>query len=112
MSIFTRTEWEIIEHRLQVPDAIAEVLVDDNPDEYTTDSIIADVELLEFGGHTRTEFNEQELTILRECCEGSTFFAGMDDAVARDELSKGYRLAYHHAANRLEKRFNVVTPRA
>jgi len=68
---FTKKEWEIIKHRLEVPDAIADALGYDHdpPVEH----------LLRIGPNKEFTPTEEQLEILQECCEGSTFFADFDD---------------------------------
>ena len=100
---FTRTEWEIIVHRLEVGDAIIEALTDHAPGElpacdYSAEAIELKIGMLNYNGCTRLCFDELDLIILRECCEGSTFFAGMDDAVATGEITTGYKLNMYRAA--------------
>lgn len=107
---FTTTQWEIIKHRLEVPHAIVDVMTDDNP-ELDADKLKYDIELLEVFGHEWNEFSEQQHAIIRECCAGSTFFAGIDDAVACDELTPGMRDKYIRAANWLERVLDVKIPR-
>ena len=117
MAKFTPNEWEIIVHRLQMPDAIIESLTDHAPGEdpatyYGPIAIEDAIYMLDLNGFTRKTFSEIELIVLRECCEGSTYFAGIDDAVALGEMTQGQATAYQRAANRLQMRFNVVIPRA
>ena len=113
---FTRTEWEIIVHRLEVGDAIVEALTDHHPDDApacgaTIEAIEDAIDTLKYNGSQRHYFDTLETIILRECCEGSTWFAGQDDAVAMGQMTRGRALAYNTAANSLESKLNVIIPR-
>ena len=112
MDKFTRTEWEIILHRLEVDDAIQEVFADAQFPVFGPVAIEDAIHMLKLNGYTRTTFSDCELMVIRECCEGSTWFAGIDDAVAMGEMTQGQATAYQRAANRLQMRFNVAIPRA
>ncbi len=109
---FTRTEWEIILHRLEVDDAIIEVLTDADFPVFGPIALEDAIYMLKMNGASRSIFSDAELLVLRECCEGSTWFAGTEDAVATGEITRGQALAYHKAANSLETKLNVSIPRA
>ena len=109
---FTRTEWEIIRHRLDVDDAIIEVLLDAQFPVFGKLAIEDAIYMLQLNGCQRENFSDAERLVLSECCLGSTFFCGIEDAVAREELTRGNVLAYQRAAKRLEEKLNVTIPRA
>ena len=113
---FTPTEWEIIGDRLATVDPIVEYMTDYDPaydlaPEFTDAEVTAAIhELLNAGGGG-IEDTPVRLAVLKECCEGSTFFADIDDAVARGELSRGKMLAYFRAANSLDYKLQTDTKR-
>lgn len=106
----TKTECQIIEHRLEVPDCIADAL----EHLYSRETIYSEVKKL----HQTIRSNELTLEtdiereIIDDCLSGSTFFCGAEDAIATGELSKGQYMAWHKAANSLETKFNTHIPRA
>lgn len=118
---FTFLEWEILKHRLEADDAIAEVFHDDNVfDDMTFDELRDRVtNLLDRGNKA---FNGKvthipavsviDMVILREAAEGSTIFGSMDDAVATGEISRDQRKRFHNAADVLESMLQVTIPRA
>ena len=108
---FTRTEWEIILHRLEVEDAIVEALTDCESPIINASTIADAVYMLFLNGCTRTIFSDAELIVLRECCNGSTWFAGLNTEAEHGELTPGRMAAYTRAANRLETKLRVVIPR-
>ena len=109
---FTRTEWEIILHRLEVGDAIIEVLMDD-PNTlkgcFAPEQVDSAIERLIHDGNTSG--GALDLIILRECCEGSTFFANIDEGVDLGQLSKSKYYRLHKAADVLETKLNAIVPR-
>lgn len=118
MSQFTALEWEIINHRLGAPDAIAECLADAQSTAgegalvnlYTTEEVEERVgELLDRPDLVNLELI-LDLEILKECAAGSTFFTDMADAVADGLLSYQKRTAYLKAAESLDLRFDTETP--
>jgi len=113
---FTPTEWEIIEHRLACPDAIAQALTDGDDEcpatltEYTEDFVEKWATAL-WNNPQHIDLNDDlDRAIIIDCLEGSTFFCDMTDAVALGEISKGKYLAYCKASRSLEKRFKVEIP--
>ena len=104
MSFFTKSEWRILEHRLEVPDAIADAISDS--DEYDYEEVFSRAEKLLRG--SIKNFNSLDLAILRDCCEGSTFFCNAEDAVALGEISKGDLLASYRAAISLENKVGAL----
>lgn len=104
--MFTKTQWELILHRLEISDAVAEVLSDSDIGEYETIKERAEF-LIEHKPNEIEELQPLDLFILRECCEGSTFFADIGDAVERGEMTKGKMMSYYRAAYKLEEILNV-----
>ena len=113
----TTNEWEIIDHRLGAPDCIADALTDgDEIDppilKSSHQEVIDRAWHLSGYGQASIDFESKlDREIIIDCLDGCTFFADIDDAVASGELSKGKCLAYHKAANSLEKKFNQSIPR-
>lgn len=97
-------EWEIIEHRLDVPDALAGALSDTFG--WDESEIEASANRFKFLPHDGlgnrlidvTTLTEIDREVLKDCLEGSTFFADMDDEVALGNMTKGKKLAYRKAA--------------
>ena len=105
----TTNEREILQHRFDVSDALAEVL----NEEYgwkveVVEDCIDGMNLSDLPPH----LGLLQAAILKDCCEGSTFFCDIEDAVARGELTKGKAAAYQRAANSLEFKFDCNVPRA
>ena len=106
---FTDTEWEILSHRLDEESCIADALTDEEDSEYDYEEVMARVCLLWANGPRIPDRLDDPLTrtILQDCCEGCTFFCGMEDAVATEELSRGKALSYHRAVFTLERKLGV-----
>jgi len=87
---FTPTEWEILCHRLAVPDALAEALSEpplyEEGAEY--ERLYDECHELEKIGRIIPNPTERQLEILRDCCEGCTMFADIEDAVALGDLTR------------------------
>ena len=104
----TKTEFEILAHRLEVPDALADCL-----EQFDKDIIFEQSKFLLKNGLSieLDNLNEVQKAILIDCCEGSTFFADCNDAVASGELSKGKLLSWFRAAESLEKKLGCFVTR-
>lgn len=105
---FNKFEWEIIKHRLEVPYAIAEVLEDELPEDFSDEALaklcndmLDNPDMIDLGNPTHK-------AIMEDCCEGCVFFALLDDAVATSEESRTMFLNYHKAAKSLEKKIGVA----
>lgn len=109
MPEFTAEEWKIIAHRLEEPYGLADVLEADYG--YNVCVVEARAEVLEKLGQYVLKWDELDTAIIRDCCEGSTFFCGLDDAVATGEVASEVQSAYLKAAKSLERKLNVVIPR-
>jgi hypothetical protein len=106
-------EFEIVEHRLAVPDALAECLSDDPEASFTHDEVYAAVLQLTKQLETTRSFDTGTLrpvekAILIDCLEGSTFFADSEDAAASGEVSRGKLLSQQKAARKLEAKFEFA----
>ena len=103
---FTKLELEIINDRLEVPDAIADNLHDEHGDgtnwDLALDVVNRAVDRFNADGwdHLSGDFTY----VLRNAIEGSTFFAELDDSVACGEISRGKALAYYRAAKSIERK--------
>lgn len=108
--MFTSKEWEIIKHRLEVPDAISECLGEEG---HNTQLVWenCDILLMTKGKITFEDLLPLEKEIIIDCCEGSTFFCDMEDAVALGELTKSQSIYFHKSADLLEKLLKVSIPR-
>lgn len=109
---FTKSESEILLHRLGVPDAIAGALEEEFlPEEvkFVTRELARQIRKGEPWDHRIASLMEK--AIIKDCCDGSTFFAGTEDAIATGEvtLSEVLRaLNYRKAARRLEIKLKTI----
>ena len=127
----TDNEWAILEHRLDIHDCVADCYADtmfcearDRGEKMTNEQHkAAYAEADEAGSRLNGEIRrarqinantltELEKWILADCLEGATFFAEMDEAVARFQhygegtMSRGRALALRKAGKSLERKFN------
>ncbi len=115
----TNNEWEIIEHRLSLSDAIAEALTDDldacrtqeaeakiiyNEVERQVEELRASIEATKTIDIDSLRHYQREA--LKDCMEGSTFFADIDDAVFEGEMTKGKVKALRKAGHSLQRKLN------
>lgn len=95
MITFTKTQIEMLEHRLEIPDAIIEVHQDFVPFVklgITDDDIETAMENVGAMIHKRTQRNEWGLVeweILQDCVDGCTFTWLLKDAVDTGETRNG-----------------------
>lgn len=107
---FSKIARAILLHRLEVPDAIADALEqDESSDEFReamsgAHAVVAGIAPIPGSGLVRE--------ILNDAADGSTWFADMDDAVATKQITRGEALASHKAANEIEKTLGVEIPRS
>lgn len=110
-------EWDIIEHRLTVPEAIAEAIVEgfepvaDEQLPWTYDEVHGRVLDLYSEIKVTREINVSEedllaIEIIKDCLEGCTFFADILDAKATGEISPGDFLAIVNAGKSLRKKLH------
>ncbi len=110
---FTQSEIDILDHRLQVPDAIADALESDFPHTGDVQDLVR--QLCHYVKIDRAieavALPELEKAILADALEGSTFFASSEDALALGEISRGQLLNWHNAANSLEQKISNLLGR-
>jgi hypothetical protein len=119
MSItLTDNEWEIIDHRLSLSDAVAEMLTDgldasmrEDERELIFEQAQDEVEALRKSLERTKTIDIDALTryqreALTDCLDGSTFFCDMDDAVFEGHLTKGKAMALRKAGHSLQRKLN------
>lgn len=72
---FTEAQWKILKHRLDVPEAIADVLHCDGYDVET----IQEIARVMSRGQWPVSYKKQKLEVLREAVTGSTYIAGLPE---------------------------------
>jgi hypothetical protein len=115
--IITPGEWKLIEHRLELTDCLAETM----RDTYDWDEKDCEAkarELLracekQFAANNRIELDlgamdEVTVEILKDCMDGTTYFADVEDAVALRNITRGTALAMERAAQSLEAKFSAA----
>ena len=127
----TNSEWEILDHRLACVDALAECYADtiyctdEDAGKTLTDeqheaayNMAHDVASALWDRISATReidvaaLTDIERVLIADCVDGSTFFADMDDAVARHQsygegdMSRGKALSLRKAGNSLERKLN------
>lgn len=113
----TPTEWDILEHRLQVSDAIAEALTDHAEDcephsSYHPDDIEECAELLRKGSWSQAceGFPEKMIhEILEDCVDGCTYFPDIDDAVAGGDITESQKMTRINAGYSLQEKISNIT---
>ena len=109
---FTPGEWAIIDHRLGASDAIIECFQDCEDPAWSVQEIADRIEQIERSGGRNIDTSDPlTCAIIRDCLDGSTFFANIEDAIFDGCINRGEALAAHRAANRLDARWNTTTPR-
>jgi hypothetical protein len=101
---FTPGEITVLQHRLAVPDAIADSL----SDFYTGDDIVETAMQLDkkLVAGQATDLNELEVQVLRDCVDSSTWFANYDQWPAHECAT------WSRVADSLESKLGVSMPRA
>ncbi len=106
--VFTRTESEVLRHRLEMPDCIHEVLVEDDG-AWTYDQVAARCRALAAGDQVVvSDLAHLDLLIIGEAAAGSTVLCDVEDAVALGELSRGKALAMLRACRGIEEKLAAV----
>lgn len=104
------SESEIIQHRLDVPDCIADALVDGcypEPSLHTREEVIdAAEELLNMLPRLPAVLTDLQNQILFDCCDGSTFVVCAASAYGAGKISTGKWSSINRAASSLEKRMS------
>lgn len=110
---FTPTQREILLHRLCVPDALADCLEEgfEREEVMFTAGVLAQ-QIQQGEGWDFEEASELEKAIIKDCCNGSTFFASSEDAVATGEISRGKLRRWNMAADLLEDTLKAVGVKA
>lgn len=115
--ILTPREWDIIYHRLSVPDALADCLSDDsNWDWQECFDTVCDMTIklkIAAKENGRVEIvldglNDIQKASLRDCVDGSTYFASSEDALATGEINRGQLLAWTKCAHSIEAKFEAA----
>jgi len=106
----TPSEWEIINHRLGAPDAIAECLVGSEGFYYSHEQTVDRAMAIESPDDIDWS-SELDREIIQDCCLGCTLFGDMEDAVALGEVTKGWAMAMHKAAKSLEVKTGAMVTR-
>ena len=109
MSLISRRAAKILMHRLEVPDCIADALEqDEGSDAFQTalTEAIAAVTARNLAG-----VSTLALAILKDAADGSTYFAGLYDAVALGEVSRYEARESELAADHIERILRVSVPR-
>ena len=105
---FTKTEWEIIKHRLEVSDAIAEVIIEDGG-EWTTEAITSQAKkLISMGAESVDMSNPLIEEIILDAIHGSTFSAAAYGAYQDGEISRQKLAAYEKAEYQLQERLPLT----
>ena len=115
---FTEKEWEVIKHRLEVPDALYEAIFMDSNDPVYKRVIREDVEniceyLLSTNGNIPNLGTYLESEVLKDAIEGSTFFPSMswaDELGERGDEEK-LRRKWNGVANSIEKKTGLNLPK-
>jgi len=109
---FTGIEWDILSHRLEACDAVAEALCDDEDSAFGFDEVEDRCrELLDAGPTGVDTTDALTRAIIVDCCEGATMFTDMEDAVAVGQITRGKMLAYFRAARSLEDKVGTFVNR-
>ena len=110
---FTPAEWQVIEHRLAVPDAIADALTEAEDGEEPTLPVhrdeVADAAKT-MSGPVVTLIDDIDLEVLRDAIEGSTVPYATKDAIqygAEDEAKQARSTRRHFKS--IERKFGEAT---
>ena len=114
---FTEKEWEVIKHRLEVPDALYEALFMDRYDSFYKyvsyqDTCKACDFLLSTNGNVPGLKENIPYLILKDCIEGSTFFPSMSwaDTLGKKGDEKKIRKQWASVANSIENKTGLNLP--
>ena len=106
-------ESEILRHRLEVPDCIADVLIAGcypEPSCYTVDEVVdAAEELLNMLPRLPAVLTDLQCQVLFDCCAGSTFVVCAAAEYGTNKMSTGKWSSINRAASSLEKRMSKIT---
>lgn len=110
----TKTQADIINHRLTCPDAIIESLTDDYATwaEDEIEAAIRDLELLvHIGSIDVAKLTPCAVDVLANCCEASTYLTSMHDACENGDVSRHSLRAATKQAERLAEMVSRETGR-
>ena len=108
--VFTKQEWEIIEHRLDSTDAIAEALTDCCEDESPVvlesyNEVESRVYEISEKGQSEIDWESAlDMAILRDAIDGNTAMVDIQDAVACGEITKGKMLRMFKSAYSIQEK--------
>lgn len=115
---FTPIEWEIIEHRLEAPDALSDALEEDG---YSVGEVFgACQKLIDSEGRIDWHLTDCARAVLKDACDGSVFMACANGAACSNpepkygEISMQKLAAYNSACDRIEaklEKLDVTIPR-
>lgn len=121
---FTAAEWQIIEHRLEVEDCVAECLSDEaNEVHFAFEDVENACHDLRVGGRDSVASVVEKYgrgmiaDILEDCLDGSTFFGDIDSEVALENITAANVRKLRRAADTLDAKVSefcgrrVVTAR-
>lgn len=104
--------YEILEHRLSCYDGIVDALTDNEDYNVTQTQVgeaIQSVARMVEGRELPLEnLTRIESLIVVDCLDGCTYFAGSEDAVVLQEISRSQLRAMHRAADELEEAVSQV----
>ena len=109
----TKNEKEILMHRIESADCIAEALTDhcegDEPaSSFSINAITSRCEEMEHDGLESVDLSSRlDADIMGDCCDGCTFFGNMEDAVDFEEITRQKATAYYAAAEALSRKVGV-----
>ncbi len=99
---------DILRHRLDVPDAIADALALTLP---VSEDACDRLKGIIGGEFTLSALNPIDRCVLLDAAQGSTYLCDLDDAVAAEDITQGRRTALLRAARELETALGVAVPR-
>lgn len=106
----TPNEWAIVDHRLSLPDALADCLSDGEEAKYQWQQVCDAANNMRRDGKLVMvlEVPSVEADILQDCVDGSTYFASAEDAVACGQISRGKLMADQKSAYSLHAKLTAI----
>lgn len=103
------TEKELLQHRLDVPDALADALEEEFSHPYVEECARVLAKALRTSADLDfSKLSACQLALLKDCIEGSTFFADAEDAVAAGTTTRSQLMHWQKAAHSLERKFAAL----
>lgn len=96
---FSDSEFEILKHRLDVPDCIIESITSD--DDYTDDEVSTAISIVEFS-RCVDDHCEIQVAVLIDCIEGSTYFSDCEEWIKSGLTTRQEIKAKKAIARRIE----------